>query len=249
MTKAEEFANPAERLPFLQRAVSAAAQRLGVNYFNQCVGDFWGILETRPYMRGKSKLAFALWELGRANEAIAAWTECLRLCDSDNLGIREVLTSILLEKGNLDGAEAIVNKFAKQDCPIGMGFARVLLLFKRAKAAAAALPGAASAGANAGASSASSGAGAAAGQPDSQRLLQQALAELRQALRSNVYVVDYLTGAKAVPQKLPEYITCGGPNEAEEYVRWALRAWQQTAGALDWLQQNVRLVAGVASNR
>lgn len=219
-TKAEEFPNPAEQLPYLQRAVSAAAQRLGVNYFQQAVGSFWGMPETRPYMHSKNKLAFVFWKLGRADEAIAAWKECLRLCNSDNLGVRDVLTSVLLERGDLDDAEAIVRKFALQDCPIGMGFANVLLLFKRAMTAAAPQGG------------------AAAGDSPRQALLHRALAELRKAVSNNVHVVDYLTGAKQMPQQLPECVTCGEASEAAEYARWALAAWQHSPGALDWLRAN-----------
>ena len=58
--------------------------------FENNVGDFWGILETRPYMRARFGVVDAL--LGTTTkeavqEAHDHVMDMLRLCHSDNLGV------------------------------------------------------------------------------------------------------------------------------------------------------------------
>lgn len=52
------------------------------------VGDFWLVLETRPYMRVLNHYFDALIECGMMRLAIDQGEKMLRLCTSDNLGIR-----------------------------------------------------------------------------------------------------------------------------------------------------------------
>ncbi len=74
-------------------------------------GIFWGLMETRPYMRTKHCCMLTLMELGRYNEAIKQGEELLELCESDNLGIRYLIVGLytLLEKFN--ECEKIYNKY------------------------------------------------------------------------------------------------------------------------------------------
>ena len=53
------------------------------------VGEFWGILETRDYMREMVSHA-------SLTAAAAQIFDCLRLCRSDNMGMRDLLPAILL---------------------------------------------------------------------------------------------------------------------------------------------------------
>lgn len=64
------------------------------------IGDFWGIIETRPYMRARNRKITILTDLGRYTDAIKECEEMLRLCESDNLGIRYTLIGLycILEK-------------------------------------------------------------------------------------------------------------------------------------------------------
>ena len=62
-------------------------------------GHFWGLIETRPYMRARAGLARALWQCGEYDQAIMNWNDLLRLNTGDNLGIRYVLAARLLELG------------------------------------------------------------------------------------------------------------------------------------------------------
>lgn len=80
-----------------EQGVEAGERALGSEAFEEWEGHFWGILETRPYMRARHGLALCLWEAGESKKAIEHYTEMLRLNPGDNQGIRYVLAGCLLE--------------------------------------------------------------------------------------------------------------------------------------------------------
>lgn len=80
-----------------QMGVDAGAQALGEAAFAENAGHFWGILETRPYMRARAGLAQALWAGGRHEEAVGHYRELLRLNPNDNQGNRYLLAAALLD--------------------------------------------------------------------------------------------------------------------------------------------------------
>ena len=64
-------------------------------YFrDECIGDFWKILETRPYMRLRAGFAENLVKCGKMGQAREECRELLKLCDGDNLGMRYHLMHI-----------------------------------------------------------------------------------------------------------------------------------------------------------
>lgn len=81
---------------FYLRGVAAGKEALGADMFEEEVGDFWGIVETRPYMRARHRLAETLWKLGRHGEAIDHLNDMLRLNPNDNQGIRYRLAGFLM---------------------------------------------------------------------------------------------------------------------------------------------------------
>src|SRR5947199_51392 len=84
---AEESAESLEEAKALYaRGVEAGELALGPKTFKEDVGYFWGLLETRPYMRARAGLAQALWTSGSRDEAIAHYREMLRLNPGDNQG-------------------------------------------------------------------------------------------------------------------------------------------------------------------
>ncbi len=98
---AEESAQTMEEAHTLYtKAVAAGERALGPQAFNDLVGAFWGIMETRPYMRARHGLANSLWELGHRDAAIAHYQDMLRLNPGDNQGVRYVLLAklILMER-------------------------------------------------------------------------------------------------------------------------------------------------------
>lgn len=52
------------------------------------IGEFWGLLETRPYMRLLLKYADNFVECGQFRLAIEEYKKMLKLCKRDNLGVR-----------------------------------------------------------------------------------------------------------------------------------------------------------------
>lgn len=60
---------------------------------------------------------------------------------------------------------------------------------------------------------------------------------LREALKYNKHVPDFLTGRKRIPVQSPDYVTFGGADEAAEYARAHLNDWRHTSGALAWLKE------------
>jgi tetratricopeptide (TPR) repeat protein len=128
---AEETATtPQEALECYKKAVVAGEKDLGKQFFKDNVGHFWGMTESRPYMRAKVYLAQTLWDLGFEDDAITHYKDCLRLNPNDNQGVRDVLTTRLLIKNDLDGVEAIQKQY-KEDFSAQYSYNRALLLFKK----------------------------------------------------------------------------------------------------------------------
>lgn len=109
---AEETAHADNEALFLYRqGVEAGERALGKEIFENCVGHFWGILETRPYMRARQGLAECLWHGGQREEAVAHWLDMLRLNPNDNQGVRYTLVPKLLELGHDEAAAALLTKY------------------------------------------------------------------------------------------------------------------------------------------
>ncbi|KAK0653686.1 hypothetical protein QBC41DRAFT_377736 [Cercophora samala] len=70
--------------------------------FNTSVGHFWGILDTRDYMRARYAAADALPQTktrAAVEKALEHFVDMLRLCRSDNLGVRDIVPGLLLRLG------------------------------------------------------------------------------------------------------------------------------------------------------
>ena len=119
------------------QGVAAGERAVGPEAFERDVGRFWGILDTRPYMRARQALAHVLWRLGERDAAIAHLRDMLRLNPNDNQGVRHVLVGWLLTVDDLDGVEALLAVYG-DDGFAESAWARVLLAFRRGGASAAA---------------------------------------------------------------------------------------------------------------
>ena len=100
------------------------------NIFDQeNIGDFWGILETRPYMRARSKKITILIDLGRYTEAINECEEMLKLCESDNLGIRYTLIGLYCALEKFEECEKLYKKYNEDS--VFMLFPMAIMNFKK----------------------------------------------------------------------------------------------------------------------
>jgi hypothetical protein len=93
---AEHTHNRKKQIELFEQGVAAGERAIGRETFLEGVGHFWGILETRPYMRAREGLAHALWSAGRRDEAVSHLQDMLRLNPNDNQGLRYSLTGYLL---------------------------------------------------------------------------------------------------------------------------------------------------------
>jgi tetratricopeptide (TPR) repeat protein len=131
---AEEAAPTVQRaLEYYQQGVAAGERALGKKFFKENVGYFWGILETRPYMRAREGLAMTLWRLRRYDEAREHFQEMLRLNPDDNQGIRYHLLALLLETGKDDEARKLLKQYADEWSAIWL-YTRALLEYRHSGA-------------------------------------------------------------------------------------------------------------------
>lgn len=98
----------------VKEIIARHKQKLGKKYFEENKGHFWGLIETRPYMRVLAFLVSALRETGKTDEAIRQAEEMLELNPNDNQGIRDSLLGMYLETGNLEGARILFKKYPSE---------------------------------------------------------------------------------------------------------------------------------------
>jgi tetratricopeptide (TPR) repeat protein len=106
---------PAEILSFFQKAVAAGERYAGKESFENEVGHFWQISETRPYMQARKMLGDCLWMDGKQEEAILHYQDMLRLNPNDNQGIRHILIGWLIETGRNQEAKALLDQYPGDD--------------------------------------------------------------------------------------------------------------------------------------
>jgi len=198
-----------EQLELWRRGVAAGEEALGSELFEEMAGHFWGILETRPYMRSRVGLAVALWRRGTRdavardevalNEAIGHLQAVLALNPGDNQGARYLLAGWLAQADRAVELEALLAAYGDEYSAF-WGWTKALVAYRKA------------------------------GDTDASRAL------LAEAVEINRHVRDYLCGDRAVPRRKPPYYSPGAPSEAVVYIEDHAAAWRDTAGALDWLR-------------
>lgn len=70
------------------------------NAFETNVGHFWGIVSTRDYMRARFALADACRRIGTLDsikEGLEHLQDMLRLCRGDNMGVRDIIPTLMLQ--------------------------------------------------------------------------------------------------------------------------------------------------------
>lgn len=109
---AEETARTVEEARDLfAQGVAAGERALGAEFFENEAGNFWAVLESRPYMRAREGLAGCLWRLGEREGAVEHYGDMLRLNPNDNQGIRYILLGSLLEMGRDDQAGDLLRQY------------------------------------------------------------------------------------------------------------------------------------------
>ena len=93
------------------------------------IGHFWEMIETRPYMRARNRKLTILMDLGRYTDAIKECEEMLKLCESDNLGIRYTLIGLYCTLEKFEECEKLYKKFNEYSA--FMLFPMAIMYFKK----------------------------------------------------------------------------------------------------------------------
>ncbi len=127
---AEHAATRKQALAHYERGVVAGERALGPKAFQDSVGHFWGILETRPYMRARLGLAHALWIAAKRDEAVSHLQEMLRLNPNDNQGVRYTLAGFLLFLDRDDDLARLLEQYPDERSA-AWGYTKALLAYRR----------------------------------------------------------------------------------------------------------------------
>ncbi len=80
-----------DALILYKKGMEIGEKALDKKFFEENKGYFWGLIETRPYMRAKHHYAESLYILGKMADAIREFEELLELNPMDNQGVRSSL--------------------------------------------------------------------------------------------------------------------------------------------------------------
>lgn len=131
---AEETATTAEEARDLYaQGVEAGRRALGPEIFEEEAGNFWGILETRPYMRAQAGLAEAYEALRDFETAAAIYEELLRLNPNDNQGNRCGLLRLLAKLDRDEQLRELLDRFP-EDGRAEWRYTKALVLFRQSGA-------------------------------------------------------------------------------------------------------------------
>ena len=81
-----------QKIDYFRKGLKAGENKLGEAYFRENQGNFWGLVETRPYMRLKMDLAMVLMRKKEYEQAAKEMERMLKLNPNDNQRVRSILT-------------------------------------------------------------------------------------------------------------------------------------------------------------
>lgn len=96
---------------------------------NDSIGYFWGMIETRPYMRARCGKVEILLELKKYEEVILEVEDILRLNKQDNLGMRYTLMNLYCLMNKYDELNSLFEKFP-ETCTHVL-FTKCIMFFKQ----------------------------------------------------------------------------------------------------------------------
>ncbi len=97
---------------------TAEAQLEKEGFFRpEYIGDFWAVLETRPYMRLRYAYLEHLVTVHQIRPAIAECRELLRLCENDNMGVRYRLIALYTYLQEEAPAMKLAKQYGEESTP------------------------------------------------------------------------------------------------------------------------------------
>jgi tetratricopeptide (TPR) repeat protein len=126
---ADYSSDPREALTLAEAGVQAAERQLDPEIFESGAGKFWGIAETRPYMRARMTRARSLWDNGEHERSIEELRKLLALNPDDHQGVRYMLASRLAERRSTDLLMELLEKYDEDSA--AWYFTRALAAFQK----------------------------------------------------------------------------------------------------------------------
>ena len=120
--------NIEKRSSFYRQAIETFKQRFDKKFFKENAGFFWGLFETRPYMRALAGYGEVLLMQDDNAAAIDVFQEALKLCPDDNLGLRYPLLNCLLIENDLKSASKLIKEYDENSA--FMAYSKLLLSIK-----------------------------------------------------------------------------------------------------------------------
>lgn len=111
---AEKTKTLEEAADMYEKAMKAAEEELGKSFIKENKGHFWGLIETRPFMRAKFHYAQTLYRLGKMDDAVKQYQQLLDLNPNDNQGVRESLFIAYMHSGNVKSARELLEKYEEE---------------------------------------------------------------------------------------------------------------------------------------
>jgi tetratricopeptide (TPR) repeat protein len=127
---AEHSTSRKEQEQLYRQGVAAGERALGPAFFQEYAGHFWGMLQTRGYMRSRMGLSLVLWTLGQREEAVSHLQDMLRLNPNDNQGVRYTLAGLLLGLDRDEDTARLLEQYP-EDASATWAYTRALLAFRR----------------------------------------------------------------------------------------------------------------------
>ncbi len=118
-----------EARAYYLEGIQAGERALGRDGLEENRGHFWGVLETRPYMRARTGLAGILILQGEKEEAAQHYREMLVLNPNDNQGLRYELAALLVELGRNEELRKLLDD-NEGDMAAAFAYTRALLAFR-----------------------------------------------------------------------------------------------------------------------
>jgi len=101
----------AELIEKIEHAATHGEDRLGEDFFSEFMGDFWPMVEARPYMRTIKQLAQVLWMVGRRFDAVDNYENLLELDPADHMGHSQALLGCYLSMGEVQRSWDLLEEY------------------------------------------------------------------------------------------------------------------------------------------
>jgi tetratricopeptide (TPR) repeat protein len=98
-------------IAYFKKGIEIGRERFGGAFLKENKGHFWGIFETRPFMRCLINYSDCLYAKEKVQESIAVLEELIELNPNDNQGVRDQLGLYYLQLDKLEEFRKLHNKF------------------------------------------------------------------------------------------------------------------------------------------